>query len=208
MTNQLSTPPDRAETVHYNRCNRFWISDNESDGGWRKETNKASDIAAITAITETQEKYVQQPPRPLPPPAPPPPPQRRPWPGTSTRPYPHSSNNVHMQPDEPEEGVYEFERPMWGDRHHTLSSSESPPLEQRPPRPGATHGGRGRRQNIQKEKDKLLNFLVAKLVKATHVQRAEIMESIHPDILDMMLKRMQELNADAIRAASKQVQRS
>ena len=102
-----------------------------------------------------------------------------------------------MQPDEleVEEGVYEFERPVWGDRHHTLSPPEPPLLEQRPPRPGATPGGRGRRQNIQKEKDKLLDVLVAKLVKATNVQRAEMMETIHPDILEMMLKRMQELNA-------------
>ena len=141
MTNQPSTPPDRAETVHYNRCNRFWISGNECDGGWRTATNKASDIATITAIIESQEKCVQQPPRPLTPPEPHPPPQRRPWPGTSTRPYPHSSNNVHMQPDELEEGVYESNRPVWGDRHHALSSSESPPLEQRPPRPSATPGG-------------------------------------------------------------------
>ena len=78
-----------------------------------------------------------------------------------------------MQPDELEvqEGVYEFERPVWGDRHHTLPPPEPPLLEQQPPRPGTTPGGRERQQNIQKEKDKLLDALVAKLVlvKATHV---------------------------------------
>ena len=52
MTNQLSKPPDRAETVHYNRSNRFWTCDNEIDDEWRTATNEASDIAAITVIIE------------------------------------------------------------------------------------------------------------------------------------------------------------
>ena len=107
-------------------------------------------------------------------------------------------NNVCMQPDELEEGIYEFESFVWGERHHTLPPPEPRPLPQRPPRPSATSGGCGHLQNIQKEKEKLLDVLVAKLATATNVQRAEIMETIHPDILGMMLKRMKELNSPPI----------
>ena len=102
MTNQPSTPPDRAKTVHYIHYNEFGLSqDNgngkEDDDGGHAATNKACDIAVITAIIENQEKDFQQPPMPLPPPKLPPPPQRRPCPGTNIQLYQGTKSVSHKR---------------------------------------------------------------------------------------------------------------
>ena len=55
--------------------------------------------------------------------------------------------------------------------------------------------GRGQLQIIQNEKNNLLDILLARLAKDTNAQRMEMIDSIHPKILDRMLKRAQEVNA-------------
>ena len=92
------------------------MRDDESDE--HAAANKVSDIVAITAIIESQEEYIQQPSHPLlllnrlfcrk---------EGHDRGQASDCKYHHGFNNVCMQPDELEEGVYDFERPVWGDRH-------------------------------------------------------------------------------------------
>ena len=81
MTNQPSTPPDRAKMVHDSRHNEFGTTPNNDDD-WRATKNDANRVATKMRASESAEKETKQPPMPMPPPEPPPPLHRRPWPGT------------------------------------------------------------------------------------------------------------------------------
>ena len=59
MTNQPSTPPDRAETVHYSQYNKFGISNDNAevyDEEWRAATNEAYDVHTLLPW---QSRYIE-----------------------------------------------------------------------------------------------------------------------------------------------------
>ena len=90
MSDEPSTPPERAKTVHNNMNYNIAIS-NDNGMGSRGSQNAAGEGICSTRKAEPS---ALQPPTPLPPPEPPPAPPRRPRPGTA------GNKLAHQQRDE------------------------------------------------------------------------------------------------------------
>ena len=87
-----------------------------------------------------------------------------------------------------EKTAHERKHEMLDYVHHLLyAPPELLPPELRP--------DRMRRQAIKDQQNELLNLLVGGLIKGTKDQSAELMDSINPAILPMVLRRARELNA-------------
>ena len=102
MTNQPSTPLDRAKTVHHIRWTDYTLRQ-FNDEKWRAATNdvnNSQDAARVTTATRPDSHpKTQQPSKPLSPPEPPPPQPRRPRPGTATENHERQRTTSYQQPD-------------------------------------------------------------------------------------------------------------